>query len=64
MCGGNCTCRKYKVYKVDGECCYSGYSLVAAENAEEATKYIKRYKENEHKILDFIDEYIDLIEFV
>lgn len=47
MCKENCTCKKYKVYKVDGECCYSGYSLVAAENSEDATKYIKSYKEND-----------------
>ena len=47
MCGENCNCRKYKVYKVDGECCYSGYSLVAAKNPEEAIKYIKSFKEND-----------------
>ena len=43
MCSGNCNCRKYKIYKVNGECCYSGYSLVAAENSEEAIKYIKNF---------------------
>jgi hypothetical protein len=44
MCSGNCTCRKFKVYKVDADGPYSGYSLVAAENSEQATQYIKDFK--------------------
>ena len=47
MCGENCSCRKYKVYKIDGECCYSGYSLVAAETAEEAREYIRSFKRHD-----------------
>lgn len=47
MCKENCTCKKYNVYRIDNEVCYTGYSLVAAENAEEATKYVKEFKERD-----------------
>lgn len=48
MCSGNCTCRKYKVYKIESEGCYSGYSLVAAETPMEAERYIKDFKERDN----------------
>ena len=47
MCSGNCICKKYKVYKIESDGCYSGYSLVAAETPMEAEQYIKNYKEND-----------------
>lgn len=34
----------YKVYIIDSEMCYTGYALVAAENAEMATKEIEIFK--------------------
>lgn len=34
----------YKVYVIDSEVCYTGYALVASENAEMATKEIEIFK--------------------
>lgn len=38
---------KYKVYKVEPELCYSGISLVAAENEEVANKEIENFKDRD-----------------
>lgn len=34
----------YKVYKIDPNAGYHGFSLVAAESSKEANKFIKNYK--------------------
>lgn len=34
----------YKVYVIDSKMCYTGYALVAAENAEMAIKEIEIFK--------------------
>lgn len=38
---------KYNVYVIDSDCFYHGKSLVAAENAEEANKIIKNFKDQD-----------------
>jgi hypothetical protein len=58
---------KYKIYEVRSSACYSGTSLVAAENAKEANKFIQQFKDRDLDNscdswgYDFIEEY-DAIE--
>ena len=37
----------YKVYQCDSEAYYSGYALVAADDADEANEYVKDFKESD-----------------
>lgn len=54
---------KYNVYKIEPDYNYSGFSLVAAENVEEANKIIQKFKsEDEGNTYDsygysFIEKY-------
>ena len=45
----------YKVYQVSCKMYYSGYSLVAANSAEEANKMIEAFKESDST--NFYDSY-------
>lgn len=36
--------KMYNVYKIHSDSCYSGFSLVAAENSEEANQFIRDFK--------------------
>lgn len=37
----------YKVYKIDSVVCYFGFSLVSANNAIEANKFIEEFKKED-----------------
>lgn len=41
------TIERYKVYKIDSNSSYIGYSLVAANTAEEANQYIGSFREED-----------------
>ena len=46
----------YKVYKIEpNQGCYSGVSLVAAKNADEANIYIKNFKDRDKN--NYADSY-------
>ena len=38
---------KYKVYQISSRCSYSGYALIAAENADEANAFIKDFQKRD-----------------
>lgn len=38
---------KYNVYEIPSGICYSGVSLIAAESAEQANKFIRDFKESD-----------------
>lgn len=42
------TIKKYKVYKIDSNSSYIGYSLVAANTSEEANQYIDSFREEDN----------------
>lgn len=58
---------KYNVYEVSSSCNYSGFALIAAENATEANKFIQEFKDEDKDNYynsygyEFVKEY-DVIE--
>ena len=38
---------KYNIYEVSSGCHYSGFALIAAENAAEANKLIQKFKDED-----------------
>lgn len=60
---------KCNVYEVSSGCHYSGFALIAAENAKEANKFIQEFKDEDKDNYynsygyEFVEEY-DVIEDV